>query len=61
MESLPVYTEDLIKMLEERFPNRHPTLNMTDREIWYKAGQRSVVDLLLSLKEEADKNILKGE
>lgn len=61
MERLPVYTEDLIKMLDKNFPNRWPSLTMSDKEIWFKAGQRSVVDMLLSLKEETEKNMLKGE
>lgn len=46
---LPIYSVDLIKKLDEVYPNRHPDLSLSDREIWFKAGQRAVVDFLESL------------
>jgi hypothetical protein len=50
MERLPELTEDLLKELEKLIPNRCPSRDMTDRDIWWEAGRRSVVDYLLSLK-----------
>ena len=34
-EKLPVITDDLIFALDQIFPNRHPDLSLTDREVWY--------------------------
>ena len=44
---LPQITDDLIQGLDEVFPNRHPDLSLSDREVWYRAGQRFVVDYLI--------------
>ena len=44
---LPPITNELIAGLEAAFPHRHPDLSLSDREIWYRAGQRSVVDYLI--------------
>ena len=44
---LPPITNELIAGLEAAFPHRHPDLSLSDREIWYKAGQRYVVDFLI--------------
>ena len=44
---LPPITNELIAGLEAAFPQRHPDLSLSDREIWYKAGQRFVVDYLI--------------
>ena len=50
------YSTDLIGDLDKVFPRRHPSLEDTDREIWYKAGQRSVVDLLQSSIEHGEED-----
>jgi len=45
--NLPVITDELINSLDSVFPNRHPDLSLSDREVWYRAGQRYVVDYLI--------------
>ena len=45
--NLPPITDELINGLDSVFPQRHPDLSLSDREIWYKAGQRYVVDFLI--------------
>ena len=45
--NLPVITDELINSLSSVFPDRHPELSLSDREIWYRAGQRYVVDYLI--------------
>lgn len=50
------YSIDLIEDLDKVFPRKHPVLTDTDREIWYKAGQRSVVDLLQSSLEHGEED-----
>lgn len=49
---LPVYSIDLIKELDAMYPDQCPDLKVSDREIWFKAGQRSVVRFLMSLVKE---------
>lgn len=48
MDQIPTYSVDLIKALDKQYPHRYPLLSETDREIWFKAGQRSLVDKLLA-------------
>lgn len=48
-------TADLIAELDKDFPNQCPSLSLTDREVWFKAGQRSVVDSLLMRQAKAKK------
>jgi len=46
---------DLIDDLDKQIPNRHPHLEETERAIWFNAGQRSVVDMLLaSMKQNEE-------
>lgn len=59
MEKLPVFSVDLIEQLDKEYPNRWPRLNESEREIWFKAGQRSVVDKLLSMKAELENESLR--
>ncbi len=46
-KNLPPITDELISGLDAVFPQRHPDLSLSDREIWYRAGQRFVVDFLI--------------
>jgi hypothetical protein len=43
---LPALSQDLINKLDKLFPDKCPLLTDTDREIWYKVGQRSVINYL---------------
>lgn len=42
----PVIAKNLVDHLDNLFPDEWPRLDMADREIWFRAGQRAVVDLL---------------
>ncbi len=44
--NLPSISKELVDRLDQLIPNRCPDINMKDREIWYEAGKRSVVDFL---------------
>ena len=46
-EKLPVITDELIFALDQILPQRQTDLSLSDREIWFKAGQRFVVDYLI--------------
>ena len=43
---LPALSQELINKLDKLFPDKCPLLTDTDREIWYKVGQRSVINYL---------------
>ena len=57
-EKLPVITDELIFALDQKFPNRHPDLSLTDREVWYRAGQRFVVDFLIEQQKRQKETML---
>ena len=44
---LPIIKEELIRYLEKLFPNKCADLKDTERDIFYKSGQRSVVEHLI--------------
>ena len=50
-EVVPIIPKDIINFLDNLFPTRCPDLDMPERKIWFKAGQRSVVEFLMSLKD----------
>ena len=53
-------TEDLLKFLDETFPERCPNPEHTDRQIWMQVGQRSVVKFLQRIYEEHNENLLES-
>ena len=55
---LPPISDTLIKVLDQRFPERCADLAWDEKEIWYKAGQRSVVRLLINEFEIQNTTIL---
>ena len=56
--TLPVISDDLIQGLDNLYPQRHPDLSLSDREIWYKAGQRFVVDYLIEQQKRQQETML---
>ena len=56
--TLPVITDDLIQGLDDLYPQRHPDLSLSDREIWYRSGQRSVVDYLIEQQKRQRETML---
>lgn len=47
MERLPELSVDLVKELDKLYPARCPNINDPDRKIWFDAGARAVVELLM--------------
>tara|TARA_Y100001963_G_C6776027_1_gene447368 strand:- start:2113 stop:2283 length:171 start_codon:yes stop_codon:yes gene_type:complete len=47
MTKKPRISKEVIGYLDEIFPDKCPDLNMTEKEVWFKAGQRSVVNHLI--------------
>tara|TARA_B100001989_G_C24545085_1_gene470180 strand:+ start:896 stop:1105 length:210 start_codon:yes stop_codon:yes gene_type:complete len=58
VEVLPIISDEMIDALSVAFPNRCPDLSDTDREVWYKSGQRSVVDFLIEQQKRQKENLL---
>jgi hypothetical protein len=57
--SMPALSEDLINALDERFPEQSADLKWTEKEIWYKSGQRSVIKFLLTTMEEQNEDVFR--
>lgn len=55
MDHLPESSFDLIKELDKLFPERSPSLTDSEREVWAKAGERRVIQFLLSLQHKQTK------
>ena len=49
---LPALSQELINKLDKLFPDKCPLLTDTDREVWYKTGQRSVINYLQQTYDE---------
>lgn len=58
MDHLPSYSIDLIKELDKLYPPTYPLLTDTDREIWFKAGIRSLIDKLIVLTKDETEDTL---
>ena len=56
--TLPLITDDLIEGLDNLYPQRHPDLSLSDSEIWYRSGQRSVVDYLIEQQKRQRETML---
>jgi hypothetical protein len=55
---------DILKMLEDKIPLRSPDLRWSEKEVWFYAGQRAVINLIrfmIEQDEEEIPTILKGE
>jgi hypothetical protein len=51
----PATVDDLLEELDRRFPERHPRLTDGDREVWFEAGKRDLINFLRHWKAESDK------
>jgi hypothetical protein len=60
MDSLPIYTSDLIDLLDKLYPPKCPSISDLDREIWVYKGKRELIDTLKVLlkRDEEEGNIL---
>lgn len=51
-KKLPHITSTLIKYLEETYPLKSPSIEDTERVIFFRAGMREVVDKIKQLYQE---------
>ena len=52
---LPTTVEALVKLLNEVYPEKSPVLSDDTKTIYFKAGQRDVVNFINTLKERSEK------
>jgi hypothetical protein len=55
MKSIPQFSVDLIEQLNEYIPAKPPGIEDSDRKVWWDAGQRALVQLLLDMTVKARK------
>ena len=53
---IPQISNDLIKYLDNIFPNKSADLKDTEKEVFFKGGQRSVVHHLIQQKKIQEEN-----
>ena len=53
---IPQISNDLIKYLDNIFPNKSADLKDTEKEVFFKGGQRSVVNHLIQQKKIQEEN-----
>lgn len=58
MLKIPYLDDDLILALDQRFPEQSADLQWSDRDVWYKSGQRSVIKFLMQQQKEQEENII---
>lgn len=51
---LPEKVNDLVKLLNEVYPEKSPDLKDDTKTIYFKAGQRDVVNFINTLKERTE-------
>ena len=61
MVYFPSIDERLVSALSEQFPDKAPELGLMEKEVWFKAGQASVIRWLRSKYEEQQDDALAME
>ncbi len=58
MDYFPPIDERLVAALGAKFPDQSPTLDMTEKEIWFAAGNAHVIKWLsLKLEEQSEQDL----
>jgi hypothetical protein len=52
---LPQTVDELVKLLNEVYPEKSPVLSDSTNKIYFEAGQRDVVKFINTLKERTEK------
>ena len=61
MSYFPLLSQHLIAALQGQFPERAAELDWSEKEVWYRAGQVSVVRWLAAKQEEQEKTPFSDE
>ena len=59
-DRLPLLVTDLIKELDATYKERCPFIGDSERMVWFRAGQRDVVNQLIKVQKRSDEgNVLR--
>ena len=58
--SIPFLSDALIKYLSETFPDRAPSRGTPIEDVWFTAGQASVVRHLLAQRDQIQEDMIDG-
>lgn len=47
----PIISKEVIEYLDELFPDKCPNIEDNEKQVWFKSGQRSVVNHLIKEKQ----------
>ena len=61
MSYFPTIDKKLLAVLAEKFPDKSPSLDLSDKEVWFRAGQASVVSYLAAQQETQEQDPLRLE
>jgi hypothetical protein len=56
--NIPNISKPLIDALDKMFPDSCPRLEDKDRMVWFRAGQRAVVDVLIEHYKRQNETVL---
>lgn len=56
----PHIPKEVVQYLQRIFPDRSPTLSMSEKEVWHAAGSAAVTRHLLHLHQQQEQNILEN-
>tara|TARA_Y100001970_G_C14166319_1_gene821498 strand:+ start:113 stop:304 length:192 start_codon:yes stop_codon:yes gene_type:complete len=57
----PNIDERLVAALSEQFPDQCPDLSLSEKEVWFKSGQASVIKWLKRRLEEQENDVYQLE
>lgn len=57
----PFLSPELLSALDQLFPNQQPSLEDSDRKVWFKVGERHAVDVLWAIYRGTQDNPLDQE
>ena len=55
---MPDISKELIEVLNKLFPERSAELEWTEKEVWFRTGQRNIIRFLNSHFTEQNKTIM---
>jgi len=54
----PDVSRNFVEAMDALFPEQSADLQWSDRDVWYKSGQRSVIKFLQQKLKEQEENII---
>ena len=58
LDKFPHISKDFIEELNKLFPEMSADLKWSDKEVWFRSGQRSIVRFLISHYIKQNENIM---